>query len=101
MSETDNPVIGQLRGIGLRLDPQEILIAPYEEPGSGLKWGYTILDKTKIPTMYMEDGWREIVPEGVWLQMLENWERLAEMANDTFSDYPEYLQYPEIRDLIS
>lgn len=93
------PVEGQLRGIGLRLDPQEILIAPYEEPSSGLKWGYTIIDKTQIPSMYMNGEWRDVVPEGVWVQMLENWDNIAKTAKQVLKEYPEYLQYPELKEL--
>ena len=96
---SEQPIEGQLKGIGLRLDPQEILIAPHEE--GGLKWGYTIIDRTKIPTMYMKGEWQNVVPEGVWVQMLANWDDIAKTANDVFSDYPEYLEYPEVRKLCS
>ena len=95
----EQPIEGQLRGIGLRLDPQEILIAPHEE--GGLSWGYTIIDRTKIPTMYIKGEWQNVVPEGVWVQMLANWDDIAKTANDVFSDYPEYLEYPEVRKLCS
>lgn len=95
----EQPIEGQLRGIGLRLDPQEILIAPHEE--GGLKWGYTIIDRTNIPTMYIKGEWQNVVPEGVWVQMLANWDDIAKTANDVFSDYPEYLEYPEVRKLCS
>ena len=93
------PVEGQLRGIGLRLDPQEILIAPHEE--GGLKWGYTITDKTKIPTMYIKGEWQAAVPEGVWVQMLANWEDISKTANEVFTEYPQYLEYPEVKALIN
>lgn len=93
------PTSGQLRGIGIRLDPQEILIAPYEE--GGLKWGYTIIDKTQIPTMYINSDWAEVVPEGVWIQMLENWDSIAKTAKEVLEEYPEYLEYPEVKALIS
>lgn len=95
----ENPIEGQLLGIGLRLDPQEILIAPHRQ--GGLSWGYTIIDRTKIPTMYIGGEWKPVVPEGVWVQMLANWDDIAKTANDVFSDYPEYLDYPEVRKLIS
>jgi hypothetical protein len=95
----EQPIEGQLRGIGLRLDPQEILIAPHEE--GGLLWGYTIIDRTKIPTMYIKGEWQNVVPEGVWVQMLANWDDIAKTANDVFSDYPQYLEYPEVRKLCS
>ena len=95
----DEPQPGELRGIGLRLDPQEVLIAPHEE--GGLKFGYTIIDKTQIPTMYIDGEWKQVVPEGVWVQMLANWEDIGKFANDLFSDYPEYLEYPEVRKLCS
>ncbi len=94
------PVEGQLKGIGIRLDPQEILIGPYSEPDSGLTWGYTIIDKTQIPTMYIEGEWKPVVPEGVWLQMLDNWDDLAKNAAQVFEEYPEYLDYPEVKALI-
>ena len=97
----DQPVEGQLRGIGLRLDPQEILIAPYEEPGSGLKWGYTIIDKSQIPTMYIGGEWKQVVPEGVWLQMLDNWSAITKNAKDVLSEYPNYLEYPELKALLN
>jgi hypothetical protein len=96
---TDQPVEGQLVGIGIRLDPKEILIAPYEE--NGLTWGYTIIDKSKIPTMYIGGKWQNVVPEGVWIQMLENWDAIAKTAKDVFAEYPEYLEYPEIKELLS
>ena len=93
------PVEGQLRGIGLRLDPQEILIAPHVE--GGLKCGYTIIDKNSIPSMFIDGEWRDVVPEGVWVQMLANWDSIAKTANDVFSEYPEYLEYPEVKNLCS
>ena len=96
---SDQPVEGQLRGIGLRLDPQEILIAPHEE--GGLKWGYTIIDKTQIPTMFIRGDWKPVVPEGVWVQMLANWEDISKFADSLFNDYPEYIEYPEIKNLVS
>lgn len=95
----EQPIEGQLRGIGLRLDPQGILIAPHVVPGSGLQWGYTIIDKTRIPTMYIKGEWQNVVPEGVWSQMLANWEDIGKSAKDVFSDYPEYLEYPELKEL--
>lgn len=96
---SEQPVEGQLRGIGLRLDPQGILIAPHEE--GGLTWGYTIIDRDRIPTMYIKGEWQNVVPEGVWVQMLANWDDIAKTANDVFSDYPQYLEYPEVRKLCS
>jgi len=95
----DQPVEGQLRGIGLRLDPQEILIALYTE--SGLTWGYTIIDKTQIPTMYIGGEWKNVVPEGVWLQMLDNWDAIAKTAKEVLTEYPEYLDYPELKALVN
>lgn len=94
----ENPVEGQLHGIGLRLDPQGILIAPHED--GGLQWGYTIIDRTKVPTMYIKGEWQDVVPVGVWTQMLANWDDIAKTANDVFSGYPQYLNYPEVRDLV-
>jgi hypothetical protein len=96
---SEQPIEGQLRGIGLRLDPQGILIAPHEE--GGLQWGYTIIDRTKVPTMYIDGNWVDVVPVGVWAQMIANWDDIAKTANDVFSDYPKYLEYPEVRSLVS
>jgi hypothetical protein len=93
------PIEGQLKGIGLRLDPQEILIAPHEE--GGLKWGYTIIDKTHIPTMYIGGEWKNVVPEGVWLQMLDNWDAIAKTAKEVLAEYPEYLEYPELKAFVN
>lgn len=93
------PVEGQLKGIGLRLDPQEILIAPHTE--GGLTWGYTIIDSTKIPTMYIKGEWQQVVPEGVWVQMLANWEDIAKTAKEVLAEYPSYLDYPEVKALIN
>ena len=93
------PTPGQLQGVGLRKDPQEILIAPFEL--DGITWGYTIIDKTQIPKMYIEDEWKDVVPEGVWIQMLENWDNIAKTAKEVFEEYPEYLEYPEVKALIS
>jgi hypothetical protein len=91
------PSEGQLRGIGLRLDPQGILIAPHEE--GGLQWGYTIIDKTQIPAMYMNGEWKQVVPEGVWMQMLANWDDITKDAKEILADNPEYLKYPELKAL--
>jgi hypothetical protein len=95
---SDTPTPGQLRGIGLRLDPAGILIAPNEE--GGLIWSYTIIDKTQIPTMYIEDEWKPVVPEGVWLQMLDNWEELKKIDRSVFDRNPIYLTYPELTELL-
>lgn len=95
---TDTPVAGQLRGIGLRLDPAGILISPNEEDGQ--IWSYTIVDKTQIPTMYINDEWRPVVPEGVWLQMLDNWEAIKKIDRSVFDRNPIYLEYPELVELI-
>jgi hypothetical protein len=92
------PIAGQLRGIGLRLDPQEILIAPSAE--GGLTWGYTIIDKTNIPTMYMDGEWRDVVPKGVWLQMLDNWDDVIKTIKNNQDEFSHYLGYPEIKDAI-
>jgi hypothetical protein len=51
--------------------------------------------------MYINGEWRDVVPAGVWSQMLANWDDIAKFANDLFSDYPTYLDYPEVRKLIS
>jgi hypothetical protein len=93
------PKQGQLRGIGLRPDPQEILIAPYEQDGK--TWGYTIINKDEIPAMFMDGEWREVIPEGVWIQMKENWNGIKSSAKEVFEEYPEYLEYPEIKELLN
>jgi hypothetical protein len=95
---TNTPTPGELRGIGLRLDPAGILIAPNED--AGLIWSYTIIDKTQIPTMYIGDEWKPVVPEGVWLQMLDNWEELKKIDRSVFDRNPIYLTYPELVELI-
>jgi hypothetical protein len=51
--------------------------------------------------MYIKGEWQNVVPEGVWVQMLANWDDIAKTANDVFSDYPQYLEYPEVRKLCS
>jgi hypothetical protein len=98
MEESNKPILGQLRGIGLRPDPAGILIAPSET--NGIMWGYTIIDKTQIPTMYMEGGWTEFVPQGVWIQMVENWEDLKNIDKSVFDRNPIYRTYPELVALI-
>ena len=93
-----NPIEGELRGIGLRPDPQEILIAPHD--ADGVMMGYTIIDKAQVPAMYIEGEWKDVVPEGVWVQMLNNWDSIGKTAKEVFQEYPEYLEYPEIVELI-
>lgn len=94
-----DPQPGQLRGVGLRLDPQGILFAP--ETSGGLTWGYTIVDKTAKPAIFMNDQWTEFVPEGVWLQMLESWDNLITIIKQEPGKYEYYLQYPEIKELVA
>ena len=96
---SDNPVPGQLRGVGLRLDPDSILFAP--ETTGGLTWGYTIVDKTAKPAMYMDGEWREFVPEGVWLQMLDAWENLIKIIKQDPAKYEYYLEFPEIKESLN
>jgi hypothetical protein len=98
MSEEDNQ-IGRLRGIGLRPDPAGILITPFEQNGE--QWGYTIVDKTTIPSMNIDGEWRNVVPEGVWMQMLENWDLVGKTDKAIFDQYPVYLDYPEVQELIN
>lgn len=95
---TDNPVPGQLRGIGLRLDPQGILFRSYEE--GGLKWGYTLKPEEGKPQIFMNDEWTDFVPEGVWLQMLDLWKEMGKSMKENIADIQEYLEYPEIKQLI-
>lgn len=94
VSLEDNPSPGQLRGVGNRLDPESILFAP--ETVNGLTWGYTIVDETAKPAIFMDGEWRDFVPEGVWLQMVEAWGKLIETIKDNPEKYSHYLQYPEI-----
>jgi hypothetical protein len=95
MSEGNAGLPGQLRGVGLRLDPQSILIAP--ESSGGLVWGYTITDKTRHPTIFMNGEWKTFIPQGVWLQMLDNWDTLVEIIKQDPEKYDYYLQYDEIK----
>ena len=98
MEESLDPKPGQLRGVGLRLDPDSILFA--SETHSGLTWGYTIVDKTAKPTIFMEGEWKEFVPEGVWLQMIDIWDNLISEIKKDPEKYSHYLSYPEISVLI-
>lgn len=98
MIEEANPVPGQLRGIGNRLDPDSILFAP--ESINGLIWGYTIVDRTSKPAIYMNDEWTDFVPEGVWLQMIDAWDNLIKTIKASPEKYEYYLNYPEIRNQI-
>lgn len=95
---SDNPTPGQLRGVGNRLDPESILFAP--ETLNGLTWGYTIIDKTTKPAIYMNDEWTEFVPEGVWLQMIDAWDSVINTIKQDPEKYKLYLRYPEIKDAI-
>jgi hypothetical protein len=95
---SDQPSEGQLRGIGNRLDPQSILFAPEEI--NGLTWGYSIIDKNSKPEIFMGGEWKEFVPLGVWLQMLDAWEDLIKTIKQDPEKYEHYLQYPEIKERI-
>lgn len=92
------PKLGDLKGIGLRPDPQGILFAPFTDD-DGVQFGYTIIDPNQKPSMFMEDGWKEFVPEGVWLQMVDNWNAMKAGIRENLLDFPEYLQYPELKAL--
>ncbi len=92
------PVPGQLRGIGLRLDPQGILFKPHTE--GGLQWGYTLKPEEGKPQIYMNGEWTDFVPEGVWIQMLELWQEMGNGMKENIGDIQEYLQYPEIEKLV-
>ncbi|MEY4331457.1 MAG: hypothetical protein RLZZ196_195 [Bacteroidota bacterium] len=96
MSEELKPKPGELRGLALRPDPKGILIASYEEPGSGLKWGYTIVDINVTPAVYTEDGWLEFVHESVWNDIKANWDAIKAEVRDNMLLYPEYRKYPEL-----
>lgn len=95
---TEDLFEGQLKGIGLRPDPKQILIAPHEKDGA--LWGYTIIDTESVPTMYIKGAWEPVVPEAVWIQMIDNWKDISKDAKDLFAESPEYLDYPELRKLI-
>lgn len=88
------PVPGQLRGVGLRLDPQGILFRPFEE--GGIQWGYTLKPEEGQPMIFMKGEWTEFIPEGVWLQMLDLWEFMLKSMKENIKDVEYYLQYPEI-----
>ena len=98
-SEDNKPVPGQLRGVGNRLDPEGILFGSNTYDG-GLTWGYTIIDKTAKPSIFMDDQWTEFVPEGVWLQMIDLWDDVIKTIKDNPDKYEYYLQYPEIKERI-
>lgn len=93
-----NPVPGQLRGIGLRLDPQGILFRPFQE--NGLQWGYTLKPEEGQPQIFMNGEWTDFVPEGVWIQMLSLWEEMGKSMKENIGDIQEYLNYPEIARLV-
>jgi hypothetical protein len=95
---TEQPQPGQLRGIGLRLDPQGILFRPFEE--NGLQWGYTLKPEEGQPALFMNDEWTEFVPEGVWLQMLDLWAQIGRDMKANIDDVQDYLEYPEVKRLV-
>lgn len=96
--ENNKPSPGQLRGVGNRLDPELILFAP--ETVEGLAWGYTIIDKTVMPAIYMDGEWTEFIPKGVWIQMIEAWDEVIEKVKSNPEKYKQYLNYPEIKEAI-
>lgn len=49
--------------------------------------------------MYINGEWKQVIPEGVWNQMLFNWDDIAKTAKEVLLEYPEYLQYPELKAL--
>lgn len=94
MSEELSPKLGDLRGMGLRLDPKGILIAP--ETTGGLTWGYTIVDPDVVPAVYTENGWLEFVHQSVWNDIKDQWNAIKiEVKNNPLA-YPEYRDYPEL-----
>lgn len=93
-----DPQPGQLRGIGLRLDPQGILFRSYEE--DGVKWGYTLKPQEGQPALFMDGKWTEFVPEGVWMQMLDLWAEMGRSMKANINDIQEYLEYPEVKYLV-
>jgi len=96
---TEQPVAGQLRGIALRPDPQGILFKPHTD--GGVQWGYTLKPLEGKPQMYMNDTWTDFVPEGVWLQMLDLWAAIGREMKVNINDVQEYLEYPEVKDLVN
>ena len=95
---SDTPAPGQLRGVGLRLDPQGILFKPFEE--NGLQWGFTLKPEEGQPMIFMQDEWKEFIPKGVWLQMLDLWEEIGKGIKESPDDFQTYLEYPEIKRLV-
>jgi hypothetical protein len=51
--------------------------------------------------MYIGGEWKNVVPEGVWLQMLDNWDAIKKTAKEVLEEYPEYLEYPEVKALLN
>jgi len=97
---TEQPQPGQLRGIGLRPDPQGLLFRTYEDE-DGSKWGYTLKPTEGQPMIFMNDAWTTFVPEGVWNQMLDLWAQIGRDMKANINDVQEYLEYPEVKDLVS
>lgn len=94
MTEENSPFEGQLRGVGLRLDPLGILFRPHDYDGK--QWGFTLKPEEGQPMIYMNGEWTEFVPEGVWLQMKDLWEEMKSKMQENIDDVGEYLDYPEL-----
>lgn len=90
---SEEPQVGQMRGVLLRLDPKGILFAPHTL--NGVSWGYSIDPDEDNPAIYMDDEWKEIIPEGVWYQMVENWTQVKNTVLNNPKEYADYLAYPE------
>lgn len=88
------PIPGQLRGVGIRPDPQGILFRPHII--EGIQWGYTLKPEEGQPMIFMNGEWTEFIPKGVWLQMLDLWEEMKNSMQNNISDVQEYVSYPEL-----
>jgi hypothetical protein len=49
----------------------------------------------------MNDEWTTFVPEGVWNQMLDLWAQIGRDMKANINDVQEYLEYPEVKDLVN
>lgn len=83
-----------MRGVALYPDPKGLLFSPHDV--KGVQMGYAINPAEGNPAIFLDGEWKEIIPEGVWLQMTSSWDELIKNISDNYIDYPEYCAYPEI-----
>lgn len=89
------PLPGQLRGVGLRLDPEGLLFSPHII--NELQWGYTLKPDEGQPMIFMNGEWTEFIPKGVWLDMLGLWKEMKQALQKNIKDVPPvYINYPEL-----